>query len=196
MERSRRSVLLSVPPLWLIGVCLFLPTVRACERMESPATLIQGGPWPFLALLSPYVVAELLAVLAIVALARNRLTPLITRATTALVVAAASSSIWVIVVAYFDRRHPRELAWGLFAVGCVAAAGVICWRARRQEAWTRQARLLTAYTLFTLPLGTMLVRMGIEDGLHRLGYGAYGFLAALVALVVIHSRQFVRSSPA
>ena len=65
MERSRRSVLLSVPPLWLIGVCLFLPTVRACERMETPATLIRGGPILFSGMLSPYLFAAVAALFVI-----------------------------------------------------------------------------------------------------------------------------------
>src|SRR5436305_21359 len=69
-ERSRRAAWLSSPFLWLIGVTLFLPTVRACDRVETPAHLIQGSPM-FAGLLAPFLVAELLAILILVPLLRR-----------------------------------------------------------------------------------------------------------------------------
>lgn len=193
MERSRRSVLLSVPPLWLIGVCLFLPTVRACERMESPATLIKGGTLLFGAMLLPYVVAELLAILTIVALARNRLTPLMTRVTAALVVVSSASAIFLTVTGVIEAHRAVEQAWGMFAGACLAAAAATAWRARRADPWTRHARLLAAYALFTLPLATLLARIGVEDGVHKLGVGAWLFFVAVAALLAIHARPAVPS---
>ena len=71
MPNARRSLRLSIPPLWLIGVCLFLPTVRACSKMESPASLLVGDKGAFVALLAPYLVAQLLVILTIVALGRG-----------------------------------------------------------------------------------------------------------------------------
>lgn len=195
MERSRRSVLLSVPPLWLIGVCLFLPTVRSCERMESPAMLVRGGPLFFSGFCSPYLFAELLAVLAIVALAGQRVTPRLQRATLAAVVLSSASAVILAAMGMRAVVSAGERVWSLFAAGCVIAAFTTLWRARRDDQWSRFAASLRAYVVLALPMTTHLARIGIEDGAHRLGWGAYVYFVAAAALCVIHVRRLVRSSP-
>jgi hypothetical protein len=69
--QARKAALLSSPFLWLIGVTLFLPTVRACEDVVSPAQLIHDKPLPFALMLSPFCCGELLAILLLVPLLRR-----------------------------------------------------------------------------------------------------------------------------
>src|SRR4051812_41800428 len=114
MDRPRRALLRSVPGLWLIGVCLFLPMVRACEKLESPAQLIRDEPLPFTAMLSPLLVAEALAVVTIVALARGYVSRRLSRLTLALVVAAAPSSL-ALTAPVVLARYSDEKLWGLYA---------------------------------------------------------------------------------
>jgi hypothetical protein len=188
MPASRRSVMFSLPPLWLIGVCLFLPTVRACEKLESPASLLWGSPPFFTGLLAPYLVAQLLAIVVVVALARGRIAPLLTRAAAVLVVVSGASSALLAIVGLERRNHLDEQLWSVFAGLCFVAAGVVMVRARRLEPWTRLAHFLAAYTIFTLPMATLLARILVGDGLHKIGYGAFVFFAAYAALVGVHVR--------
>jgi hypothetical protein len=193
MPTGRRSLMRSLPPLWLIGVCLFLPTVRACEKMESPASLLWGEKPFFLGLLAPYLVAQLLVVLGIVALARGRVSPLVTRATATLVVLAGASAALLAVIGLEKRTGAVDQAWSVFAGGCFAAAVAVLVRARSLEPWTRLAHFYAAYTIFTLPLASLLARIVVGDGWHKVGYGAPLFLAAVAALAVVHARTLART---
>jgi uncharacterized membrane protein len=184
---ARRALKLSVPPLWLIGVCLFLPTVRACEKMESPASLLWGSPPFFSGLLAPYLVAQLLAIVVIVALARGRVTAWATRAVALFVVLSGASAV-LLAVSGIDRPCAAEVLWCLLAALSFVAAIVVMLRARALDPWLRLERFVAAFTLMTLPLATFLARILIVDGVHKVGIGAYGFLAAFAALAVVHAR--------
>ncbi|HEX8954492.1 MAG TPA: hypothetical protein VF945_21705 [Polyangia bacterium] len=187
MSGPRRSLLRSLPPLWLIGVCLFLPTVRACSKLESPAQLLWGSKPLFVAMLSPYLVAQLLVIVGVVALARGRVGPLLLRAATALA-ALAGASAAVLAILGFDGRDLAAQLWRVFAGVCLAGGALVLVRARRLEPWTRLDRCYAAYTIFTLPLGALAARIVVGDGPLRVGVGAWGFLAAVAALVVVHAR--------
>jgi hypothetical protein len=184
---ARRSLALSVPPLWLIGVCLFLPTVRACEKLESPASLLWGSPPFFTGLLAPYLVAQLLAIVVIVALSRGRVTRLATGAAAVLVALSGASSV-LLAVSGIDGHRPAEAAWCVGAGAAFAAAFAVMLRARTLEPWTRLCRFVLAYTIFTLPLATFLARIVVSDGVHRVGIGAFAFLAAVAALALVQGR--------
>jgi hypothetical protein len=192
MERSRRTVLSSLPPLWLIGVCVFLPMVRACQRMESPASLIAEGPLVFSGLLAPFVVAELMAILGIVALARGRLTPLVTRATFLLVVLTAASGCIFVAIALAERGPRSEHLWGALSLSFLVAGAAVLVRAWRRDGWARQAELYRAYTLFALPLAVELGRIVIAEDRRHVGIGAVGYLVAVAALAIIHSPRRTR----
>jgi hypothetical protein len=182
MERSRRSVLFSLPPLWLIGVCVFLPTVRCCERMESPASLVYGGPYLFAGLLAPFFVAELLA---------NRTTPRLTAATVVLVFLSAASGSLFGFMSLWDKHSPFEHAWGVLMLTLVAAGLVMLVRARFCQSWARQADLYAAFTVFALCLAIQMGRVVAEDGLRHLGIGGWLYLAAVAALVVVQGLRLV-----
>jgi SAM-dependent methyltransferase len=139
---ARRALKLSVPPLWLIGVCLFLPTVRACEKMESPASLLWGSPPFFSGLLAPYLVAQLLAIVVIVALARGRVTAWATRAVALFVVLSGASAV-LLAVSGIDRRSvaaPRALRRRVHADDAAAGdvPGAHPHRRRRAQSWHRR----------------------------------------------------------
>lgn len=195
MRDPRRSLKMSLPPLWLIGVCLFVPTVRSCERLESPAQLL-GDSSPLLALLlSPYVVAQLLVVVAIVALARGRVGRLTTASTAALAALTATSAGMLALVA-FDRHDLSAQLWRSFAACCLVAGAIVYARALGREPWARLWRLHSAYVLFALPMAALLARIVVGDGPHRVGAGAWLFLAAFGALAVVHAGRLVSSSTA
>jgi hypothetical protein len=188
MERSRRAALFSVPPLWLIGVCLFLPTVRSCDHMESPAQLIRGGKWLFMSgMLAPFLLAELLAILIIVMLARGYVGKWIGRATLALVIGCAASPV-ILAVCDVTSHHLGEQAWALAGFGAVAAAAVVLWRARAVTAFARQAHYLAAFAFLNLPLALLLVRILVEDGRRNVGIGGWIYLGASATLAAIHAR--------
>lgn len=195
MSGPRRSLKFSLPSLWLIGLCVFLPTVQGCHSLQSPAQLMWGAPLPLLALLSPFVVAQLLVIVAVVALGRGRVGPLHMRATVALAAVAASSAAMLAFIG-FDGHDLTAHLWRLFAGACLVAGVAVLVRARRREPWTRLSRCHTAYALFTLPMAALLVRIVVEDGPHRVGVGAWAFLAAFVALAVVQVRSLVSSSTA
>ena len=192
MPHGRRSVIRSLPPLWLIAVCLFLPTVRACTKMESPASLLWESEPFFAALLAPFLVAQLLVILAVVALARGRLSALITRATAVLVLGAGASAGLLAFIG-LRARNTSELAWSLFAAGCFVAAAVVMVRAPKLEPWTRLGHFHAAYTIFTLPLACLMSRILVEDGVHKVGVGGFVFLAAVAALLGVHARTLARA---
>jgi len=181
-----------VPPLWLIGLCLFLPTVRACERLQSPADFLVGDKGWFIALLTPYVVAQILGILAIVALARGRVGRGISVATAGLVLAGGSSAVALSMVG-FDGRRFDEAVWSCLAGAAFVAGVLVMARARHLEPWTRLARLHAAFTIFTLPLAALIVRIAVGDGLHKIGVGAPLFVVAVAALVVVHAGGLSRA---
>lgn len=192
MANPRRTLRRSIPPLWLIGLCLFLPAVRACSRVESPAEFLVGdGGW-FIALLTPYVVAQILGILAIVALARGRVGRGLTVASAGLALAASASAVALSTVG-FDGRRFDEAVWSALAGAAFVAGVLVMVRARRLEPWTRLARLHAAFTIFTLPVATLLLRIIIGDGIHKVGVGAPLFVAAVAALVVVHARGLWRT---
>jgi hypothetical protein len=187
MDRARRLLVRSVPSLWLMGVCVFLPMVRACEKLESPASLIRGEPLPFAAMLSPLVVAELIAILLIVMLARGYVSRALSRLAFALVLAASSSSL-ALTAPFLLARHADEQLWGLYAAACFVAAATLLWRARRLDGWQWPARLVGVFAVLTLPVATLLARIIVEDGPHKVGVGAWLFLAAEATLLALHAR--------
>src|SRR4051794_8878780 len=193
MSTSRRSLKRSLPPLWLMGVCLFLPAVRSCNQLESPAQLLwDSKPW-FAMMLSPYVVAQLLVVVAIVALARGAVGRLGTWATAALVALTASSA-GILAVLGFDGHDATAQLWRLFAAVAFVGGAIVYARALRlAEPWTRLWQLQRAYVLFTLPMAALLARIVAGDGPRRVGVGAFVFLAAYAALVVVHTRELLSS---
>lgn len=192
MSGPRRSLKFSLPPLWLIGLCLFLPTVHGCHALESPAQLMWGAPLPLVAMLSPYLVAQLLVIVAVVALGRGRVGPLVTRATAALAGAAATSAAMLAFVG-FDGHDLTALLWRVFAGVCLAGGVALLVRARRLEPWARLVRYHAAYSIFTLPMAALLLRIVVEDGPHRVGVGAWVFLAAFLALAVSSTRAITRA---
>ena len=183
MPTSRRSLKLSLPPLWLMGVCLFLPAVRSCEKLVSPAQLLSDSKPLFAMMLSPYVVAQLLVIVAVVALARGRVTPFATWATALLAGITASSA--VVMVGMPDGTIcPRicRSCWpssrSSAAQSCSCARGV-------PTSGRAILRLHAAYTIFTLPMAVLLARIVIGDGPRRVGVGAWLFLVAYAALVAV-----------
>ena len=192
MQTSRRSLKLSLPPLWLMGVCLFLPAVRSCENLESPAQLLFDSKPLFALMLSPYVVAQALVVVAVAALALGRVGRFATWAT-ALLAGVAASSAGVLAVLGFDGRSLSDQLWRLFAAVCLAGGIFVFARALRRDEWTRLLRLHAAYTIFTLPMAALLARIVVGDGVDRVGVGARLFLLAYGALVVVHARELLSS---
>ena len=194
MSGPRRSLKFSLPPVWLIGVCLFLPTVRACEKLESPAQLLWGAKPAFVALLSPYLVAPLLLILGVVALGRGRVAPLLARVTAVVAGIAGSSAAMLTWLGFDGHDAATELLRG-FAGACLAGGAIVMVRARRHEPWTRLVRLHAAYTIFTLPLAAFLARILVGDGPRGVGVGAWCLSAAVAALVVVHASALGRAPP-
>jgi hypothetical protein len=176
MERNRHATFLSAPGLWLLGVSLFLPTVRACERMESPASLVRDS-WPFAAMLAPYLLADVLLVLVVIALCRVVVPRFCSRAMLALVPLAAASPA-CLVYAGLDHPHGNDATLAIVA-GLSLIVAVNVWIfALRGAGWRRMALLVATFAILSTPLGCLLALIVFEDGPHRVGIGAYTGLVA------------------
>jgi hypothetical protein len=188
-QRSRLGALFSTPFLWLIGVATFLPTVKACERVESPASLIRGGPLPFSLLLSPFVVAELLAVIILLAgLLRAEPSRRWWLATLALVVPAFSSPA-TLVYCFCDK--PTHLTDQLYILGSALAslaALVILIRGVRADGWGRILASVRAFTVLSLPLAVWFVHLELEEHLRHVYAGGPLFVGGMIGLVAVAAR--------
>jgi fucose 4-O-acetylase-like acetyltransferase len=169
--------------LWLIGVVTFLPTVRSCDRIVSPAALMREGGPRFWALLSPFAVAELLALIAIAYLVTRREPTRRALAGATLLVLAAAASPAVVAYGWLQgplRGFDRFLAGA--ALSALAGGLAVVIVPRGAHGWQRWRALVDAYTIFTLPLAMLLVQIGAGDGARALGPGGYLFVAAVAGL--------------
>ncbi|MGZ3439570.1 MAG: hypothetical protein ACXVDD_08635, partial [Polyangia bacterium] len=105
----------------------------------------------------------------------------------------AGASAVLLALTGIEGRNATEQAWCVFAGGCFAAGVAVLVRARALEPWTRLAHLHAAYTIFTLPLASLLARILVGDGWHKVGYGAPLFLVAVAALAGVHARTLARA---
>jgi hypothetical protein len=185
-ERCRRAALLASPFLWLIGVTLFLPIVHGCDKVESPAALIRGN-LHFLPLLTPFLCAELLAILLLVPLLR-RVEP--SRrwwlAALATVLPVFASPVMVALLC-FDGHAPtlgERLLGGAALLPALLSAAVLVIGARRRG-WPRLLSTVAAFTGLTLPLTTFFIFGLIDEHLRYVYSGSVAFVGAMLALTIL-----------
>jgi hypothetical protein len=170
--------------LWLIGVTLFLPTVRACEAVESPAQLVRDEPLRFGPLLAPFLLAELLLILVLVPLLRrvepSRRNWLAALATVLPVFASPALLVFVFVSDGSSRVDH------LYVAGCVVAmllALVLLVAGARRRGWPALMSTVCAFTLLTLPLTVWFVQGLVEDRtLSHIYIGSVTFVFAMLGL--------------
>jgi hypothetical protein len=191
-NRSRLQALLSTPFLWLIGVALFLPTVKACERVESPASLLRGELLPWAPLLSPFLVAELLAVIVLLALLLHAVpSRRWYRATLALTLPLFASPATLV---YCFLERPTHLTDQLFALGSTLAMGLaaaVLVRGARGDGWRRIGSCLSAYTILTLPLAIWFLCICVEDHGRTMYAGGWCFFAGVLGLGVVSGMRAI-----
>lgn len=195
--QPRRAASLSSPFLWLMGVTLFLPLVKACERVESPAQLVSDGAPLFLALLSPFLVAGLLAIVILVALLKrvepSRRTWLAALSTVLPVLGSPS----VLSFVFLDK--PRGFVDYAYAAGSAEAillALFVLVVGARRRGWARLMSTVAAFTILSLPMTIFFVHGLIEDGVGHIYVGGVTFTVAMLGLsllTVFSSRAITRA---
>ncbi len=177
-------------PLAVIAASFFLPTLKTCNRIESPVEVAADGlvwvvPW--------YLAALVLAIVTGVAVAKvrapekpGRIAGLVGVIACGLVAVAGFVTIGVQI-----PEEPDEPAiWFSFALLTVSL-GVGCrslWRMRTRRGWTGWTRLLLAYWAFTLPLVGLFgleVFEGSAASIDGLGIGAYLVTLSVATLGVL-----------
>lgn len=176
--------MLSTPCLWLIGVTLFLPSVRGCHEMQSPAQLMAEDPLRNVFWLSPFLVAELLAILTLIPLLK-KVEPSwrIWGLSLATVIPAFGSPAFFLVIV--EREKPLFQWYAAGAALSVGLALALIVSGARKRGWPRHVHLLAAFTSLTLPLATFAAQIFIMDGPKAVSIGAYTFVAATAGLTLL-----------
>ena len=189
--RARRATGASLLPLTLLIVGFFLPTLRGCDHMETPAeNLVQSAD--LAVFLYPYLLAAGLAALIAVAFAVGPSGPVRKAALVLGGLPIALAPLGALVL----LEHPKGPDVALLAGGAVLVAiAARSWnRARRRAGWESWPPLLLAFALgSSCAQLTALLGKGIaEDQLHLIpdlprqaDVGAYVYMGALALLVLI-----------
>jgi hypothetical protein len=184
VERDRVAAWLSTPWLALIGISIFLPTVRSCSHDESPATMLDGPV--AMCVLAPYFAAVLLLGVVAVALSFKSAVRACGGASIAIAALAA-----VLPLPFFERWNSGTMAWAVSA----AAAIALCVVAVRARPWPRITTALGAWTFASLPLAGALLDEAVKS--EALGHlvGAWTMPASVIAvgLIVLWTRSHAAS---
>lgn len=185
-----------MPPLLLIACAFFLPTIRVCNTVESPASLTAEGlvwivPW--------YLCALVLAAVTVVALVKLRAPSRAGWIAGGLAVGScgcvAVAGLVAVAPEFVTNDDGAAAMLLLLALPvCVALGGVLAQRARRHRGWPAWTRLLLVYWLMLLPLVVLLAHAALEksDRTETFGIGAYVVLAGIAALGVVLAALFVQ----
>jgi hypothetical protein len=178
--------------MWLVGLCLFLPCVQSCQHVTSPVELLADEPQLTLPLLAPFVLAQPLAIITIVALLRRvppgrRLGAL----STILAWLTLASPLLVAALDRADGLSPWQLRVAVDVAAMVGALA-LAWPRRDVAGWQRHAQRLTAFALASLPLGMLMLRLGFAHDLRLGGWLAMPALLALPAITLPSLRAITR----
>lgn len=188
-QRARRASAANTAALWALVVAFFVPCVRICGRVESPAEVVAKDPPFALVALPTYLLALALALSTMVFLSRSigptdgaRRVYRVLLALYGLV--ASGAALAILGGAIADARSPLAFSLGVLMLGA-AVTGWVRWRAsRRYEPWLGWAALSYAFAAFTVPWlptvaigGTMLESWFNHAG--RAPLGGYLYLSAL-----------------
>lgn len=192
----RRAAGRTVPPLVLVVCAFFLPTLRVCNAVESPADFTADGlvwivPW--------YLSAFIVAAVTVVALIKLRpparpgwIAAGISVGSCACVALAGLVAAAATLADGDDTIIAATVLAGL--VVCLGASVQIVRRARAHHGWRAWTRLLLLQWVLLLPLVALLVLFAADGGGSgpKLGIGAYVVFAGVTALGVVLAPLFVR----
>jgi hypothetical protein len=192
-QRHRRASAWSIPPLLLIVLAFFLPTVKVCTAVESPMALVGDGlVW----VATPYATAAVLIV--VTALALRRASP---PGRVGVYVASVAIGgcglvgVGLLVIVLLDAD--ADLASTIWCGGTTLALGLggaFAARARQVGHWSRWLLLIATYTCWAAPIGLLLVLIMLEPNADRMAVpGAHAYLLALAALALITAHAIVSS---
>lgn len=178
-ERAGRALSVRVSPLlWLVGLCMFLPLVKACGQTETVTSLAATSPglaWVF----APYFAAIPLALATSWALRRGA--PGRALGLVALVVTVATFASAGFILYLESHEHTLDAIDRVrlaFETLAAFGASMLIIRALRIGGWRRHALVLTAYGLAALPLALLWAHLGGGD----LRFGAWLSVALFVAI--------------
>lgn len=197
VARSRRAAVASLPSLAAISAAFFLPFVRGCETMVSPASFVaeSWGKWAATVWVVPrFAVAALLGALTLVAILRRRAPG--RRSEVAAFLALVPSLCAYAINVWLLSEHRGTAVVAIAGVGGAALAAA----AIRGSSWVRWERLIAAHAMLSAPL-LIVVGDALRDpgGTANVGGGAWLYATALclqMAFYVASLRCFARSEPA
>ncbi len=192
----RRTSGRTVPPLVLVVCAFFLPTLRVCNVVETPADFVADGlvwivPW----YLSAFVVAAVTVVALIKLRAPARPGWIVAGIGVGCCACVALAGVVAAAAALPDGRD--TLVAMLVLAGlliCLGASVQIVRRARAHHGWKAWTRLLLLQWVLLLPLVALLILFALDGGDSKptLGIGAYVVFAAVAALGVVLAPLFLR----
>ncbi len=174
---ARRAATRSMVPLAVVVIAFFLPAARDCDEIVSPAQLsFKELPW-FLWLAPVYLAAGLL--LASIAYSRLR-----GRSPSGVLGIFAAFAVLVscgFVAVVFLEKDAWPVMLGELVAFVLAALSIV--KGVRRRGWMRLSAFGDAYLIGSAPVAVLNVVAGEY-------WGAWVFLAACAALVVIRALAF------
>ena len=183
-NNKKRAAALSMPPLALIAVAFFLPTVEACSEMISPAGFVGDEPLAGFWVVPPYLVGAVFLLLTGFILFRRREPSGLQEGVAIAGLVAGFSSLLIQMGSHIyeglgDTYAIAGLAW-MFLAGTVASMALVS--ALKQRGWHRWDGLLASYAALATSLLPLYVSALAERDLL---FGGFIYTASVLAVAVL-----------
>jgi hypothetical protein len=193
--RARRRARGCVPPLVLVAIVFVLPTIRACDRVESPLSYgVDMGALTAASAWTPFLIAAALAVLTLLRPAATPLSPNDRGVLLAPIVIWLTSawSVFVMMDEAIAKTHTRgAVAVPALALAIALPLSIVSFRrALRASGWTRWLQALRSFAAAAwLTLPVQWISMCLVDRESGLELGAYVLLVGMAWLSVAAARR-------
>jgi hypothetical protein len=172
---ARRAATASVIPQVAIAIAFFLPAVRVCDQVESPASVAVENELGVVLIAPPFAAALLMAVVTVAGRARRR------PPGAAALIAPCMLGPYIATIALAclglgaSSTAPWFLMWAILGIAC-GVTGL------RRRSWVRWVWFITGHVVVITPIAAAFIAELLEHGDYP---GTYLFLLAYALLVVI-----------